>query len=100
MDDLGGYEKIAERAQKSAVQAGYGLLYLRAVVFVGESKFNTGDASDGWKLINTGLEQYWSSDVPPIRGYGLYALLASQVEFSRQPNLRLALGQECGDKME
>ena len=100
MDDLGGYEKIAERAQKSAVQAGYGLLYLRAVVFVGESKFNTGDASDGWKLINTGLEQYWSSDVPPIRGYGLYALLASQVEFSRQPNLRLALWQEGVDMID
>ncbi len=95
MGDLGNNQKAARRALGRAQQAAYGVLYLRALGFVAESKFDTGDRPDGWKLVCTGLERYWSGQFPTIRGYNLYSDLAFAAEAARQSNLQLALWREA-----
>src|ERR1700691_5805639 len=64
MGDLGAYEKIAQRAQDGAQQAGYGALYLRALGFVAGSKFDGGDRACWRKSILRGLERLWSGQFP------------------------------------
>ena len=95
MGDLGTYEKAARRAQDRAQQAGYGALYLRALGFVAESKFDTGDRAGGWKLVCTGLERYWSGQFPAMPGYNLYSYVAWAAEAAGQSNLQVALWREA-----
>jgi CHAT domain-containing protein/tetratricopeptide (TPR) repeat protein len=95
MGDLGAYEKAAHRAQDRAQQAGYGTLYLRALGFLADSKFNTGDRSGGWKLVFTGLGRYWSGEFPAMRGYNLYGEVAYAAEAAGQSNLQLANWREA-----
>jgi len=94
MGDLGTYEKAARRAQDRAQQAGYGALYLRALFFVAESKFETGDRSDVWKLVRTALERYWSGQFLALQGYNLYSLGAFAAEAAGQSNSQLANWRE------
>ena len=91
MGDLGAYEKIAQRAQDGAQQAGYGALYLRALGFVAGSKFDGGDRAAGWNLIYVGLERYWSGQFPVMRGYNLYTNAAYAAEAAGQSNSELAI---------
>lgn len=91
MGDLGGYEKAAHRAQDSAQQSGYGALYLRALGFVAERKFDAGDRAAGWKLAHAGLERYWSGQLPAMRGYNLYYEEAYAAEAAGQSNSELAI---------
>jgi CHAT domain-containing protein/cytochrome c-type biogenesis protein CcmH/NrfG len=95
MGDLGTDEKAASRAQERAQQAGYGTLYLRALGFIADSKFSTGDRSGGWKLVCTGQERYWSGQFPVMRGYNLYAAAAWAAEAADQSNLQLANWREA-----
>ena len=95
MGDLGAYEKEAHRAQDRAEQADYGALYLRALGFVVECKFNTGDRADGWKLLNTALERFWSAQYPSRRGYNLYTESAYDADSSGRPNLQMASLREA-----
>jgi CHAT domain-containing protein/cytochrome c-type biogenesis protein CcmH/NrfG len=91
MGDLGAYEKIAQRAQDGAQLSGYSALYLRALGFVEESKFDAGDRVSGWNLIYSGLERYWSGQFPVMRGYNLYTDAAYAAEGASQANLELAI---------
>lgn len=91
MGDLGDHEKAARRAQDRAQQAGYGALYLRALGFAAESKFDAGDRSGGWNLVSTGLERYWSGQFPAMRGYNLYTNAAYAAEAAGQSNSELAI---------
>jgi CHAT domain-containing protein/tetratricopeptide (TPR) repeat protein len=91
MGDLGGYEKAAHRALDRAQQSGYGALYLRALGFVAESKFDAGDRASGWNLVYTGLERYWSGQFPVMRGYNLYTNAAFAAEAAAQSNSELAI---------
>ncbi len=91
MGDLGAYEKIAQSAQDGAQRAGYGTLYLRALGFVAESKFNAGDRTSSWNLIYTGLESYWTGQFPVMRGYNLYTEAAYAAEAAGQSNSELAI---------
>ena len=95
MGDIGTYEKAARRAQDRAQQAGYGALYLRALGFVAESKFDTGDRSGGWKLVCAGLERYWSGQFPAMRGYNLYVQAAFAAEAADRSNLQVAILREA-----
>jgi len=94
MGDLGAQEIAASRAQDRAQQAGYGALYLRAVGFVAESKFLTGDRTRDWMFVCAGLDYYWSGQFPVMRGYNLYAeeALATGPD---QVNLQLAIWREA-----
>jgi CHAT domain-containing protein/tetratricopeptide (TPR) repeat protein len=94
MGDLGMQEIAASRAEDGAKQAGYGALYLRAVGFVADSKFLTGDRSTQWRSVFTGLDYYWSGQFPAMRAYNLYSeeALAAAPE---QENLRLAIWREA-----
>jgi CHAT domain-containing protein/tetratricopeptide (TPR) repeat protein len=94
MGDLGTHEKAAHRAQDRAQQAGYGALYLRAVGFLAESKFNTGDRPGVWRLVYAGLGRYWSGQFPAMPGYNLYTFAASAAG-EDQSNLRLAIWREA-----
>src|SRR6267378_3393454 len=95
MGDLGTSEKAARRALDRAQQAGYGTIYLRALVFVANSKFETGDPSSGWKLVGSGLERYWSGHLPAMRGYNLYYEVAYAARAADQSNLQLAIWREA-----
>jgi CHAT domain-containing protein/tetratricopeptide (TPR) repeat protein len=94
MGDLGSHDEEARRAQDRAEKAGYGVLYLRALGFVVEGKFNTGDRSDGWKLLTAGLDRFWSGQYPKRRGFNLYTEFAVDADASRRPNLQMASWRE------
>ncbi len=94
MSDLGGYERIASDARNRARQAGYEGLYLRATLFVAESKFNAGDRGGGWELVYEGLERYWQTQVPAMRGYSLHAGGAYAAENAGQADVQLAEWRE------
>jgi CHAT domain-containing protein len=91
MGDLGDNERAARRAQDRAQKAGYGALYLRALGFVAGHEFYSEDRADGWNLINTGLERYWSGRFPVMRGYNLYTDAAYAAEAAGQANSELAI---------
>ena len=95
MDDLGTSEQAARHAQDRAQQARYGVLYLRALGFVANSKFLTGNRLDGWKLVCAGLERYWSGQFPAMRGYNLYSHAALAADSAGQANLQLAIWREA-----
>ena len=95
MGDPGTYEKAARIAMDRAQQVGYGALYLRALGFEAEGKFDTGDRSGGWKLVCTGLERYWSGQFPAMRGYNLYTFEANAVEAAGQSSLEVAIWREA-----
>ena len=98
--DIGAYERAASRAEDSAQRAGYGALYLRALGFVAETKFDTGDPSCGWRLVRTGLERYWSGQFPAMRGYNLYNNVALAAEAAGQSNLQFAIWREATDTID
>jgi CHAT domain-containing protein len=100
MSNLGAYQRAATRAKDSAQQAGYGALYLRALGFIAETKFDTGDPSGGWKLVRTGLDRYWSEQFPAMRGYNLYNNVALAAEAAGQSNLQLAIWREAADTID
>jgi CHAT domain-containing protein/tetratricopeptide (TPR) repeat protein len=95
MGNLGANEKAASRAQDLAQRARYDALYLRALGFVSQSKFDTGNRSGGWKLVHAGLDSYWSLQVPVMRGYNLYTFGADAADNAGQPDLQLAMWQEA-----
>jgi CHAT domain-containing protein/tetratricopeptide (TPR) repeat protein len=95
MGDLGASEKAEIRSQQRAEQSAYGALYLRALGFLAESKFGTGDTAGSWKLVYTGLERYWSGPYPVMRGYNLYTEATIAADAAGQSNLQLAIWREA-----
>ena len=95
MGNLGGHEKFARRALDRAQRAGYDALSLRALGFLIDSKFSTGDRSGGWKLVCTGLERYWAGQFPAMRGYNLYSEVADAAGAASQPNLQMSIWREA-----
>src|SRR6202022_3589536 len=95
MGDLGAHQKAARRALERAQEGGYGGLYLRALGFVTNGKFETGDRLTGWKLVSAGLERYWSGQFSATRGYNLYYVLAVHLGHSEQPHLSVAIWREA-----
>ena len=100
MGDLGTYERAARRALDRAQQAGYDVLYLRALGFLADSEFNTGDRAGGWKLVCAGLERYWPGRVPVMQGYNFYGQGAFAAEAAGQSNLQLALWREAASLID
>jgi CHAT domain-containing protein len=95
MGDLGAAELAARRAQDRAQESGYGSLYLRALGFVAEINFETGNRPVGLKLVSTGLDRYWSAQFPVMRGYNLYTFAAEDAENTGLPYLQLANWREA-----
>jgi CHAT domain-containing protein/tetratricopeptide (TPR) repeat protein len=92
MGDIGSAESAARRAMEQAQKSNHGALYLRALAFVAEDRFLTGDRPGGWKLVSAGLERYWSEQVPAMRGYNLYYTLG---EAGDQPDPLEAIWREA-----
>ncbi len=95
MGDLGTDESAARRAMDRAQQSGYGALYLRALGFDAGDQRETGDASEGWRLVNTGLDRYWSGQFPAMRGYNFYTELAYMADAAARPHLQMACWREA-----
>jgi hypothetical protein len=95
MGDFGTFEKAARRAEDRAQQARYGGLYLRALAFLADGKFDAGDRPGGWKLACAGLERYWSGQFPAMQGYNLYYDISYAADSAGQSNLQLASGREA-----
>jgi CHAT domain-containing protein len=95
MGDIGADKRAASRALDRAQQNTYGSLYLRALVFIAENEFSTGDPTGASKTASAGLVRYWSSYLPALRGYGLYLEMAFAGEAAHQPNLQVASWREA-----
>ncbi len=99
MGDVGTYGEAAKRAQGRAQQVGYGTLYLRALGFVADSKLSSGDRAGVWKLVNAGLDRYWSGSFPAMRAYSLYTFEA-EATTPEQTRLHLAVWREATDVVD
>jgi len=64
-------------------------------VFLREMTAKLGDASEGWKLVNTGLGRYWSGQFPVMRGYNLYTEMARMADAAARPHLLMASWREA-----
>jgi CHAT domain-containing protein/tetratricopeptide (TPR) repeat protein len=95
MGDFGSFESAAQRAMDRAQPSGYGALYLRALGFLADDQFETGDPSRGGRLVSTGLGRYWSGQFPAMRGYNLYTEFAEGAEIAGRPNLQVADWREA-----
>lgn len=95
MGDLGAQDKIGSQALEEARKTGYGAAYLRAVGFVADDEFRSGNFPGAWKLIAKGMERYWSGQYVPVRAYLLCNILGSYVDSVQQPNLKVAIWQEA-----
>ena len=95
MGDIGTAEKAARRAMDLTQKSNYGVLYLRALGFVAEARFFTGDEPGAWQLVSAGLERYWSGQFPAMRGYSLYYLLGVDLGHGEQPDLLVAILREA-----
>lgn len=93
--DLGASQRAVDRAVTRARQSGYGGLYLRALGFLADTKFATGDPNGAWQVLDTGLARFWSGQFSAIRGYNLYAFLAENASETDRPNLQLAARKEA-----
>ncbi len=72
--DIGTSERAARSAMENAHKRNYGALYLRALDFLAEARFFTGDKPGAWELLWAGLASYWSGQSPARQGYNLYYL--------------------------
>ncbi len=95
LGNLGADQMAAGRALASAQQNGYGVLQRRALGFLADVKFDTGDPNGAWKLLSSGLARWWSGQFPAMRGYSLYVFLADHAEAVGRSNLQLALWSEA-----
>jgi CHAT domain-containing protein/cytochrome c-type biogenesis protein CcmH/NrfG len=95
MGDLGVDESAARRAMERARKSGYWALYLRALGFVAGDQRETGDTSEGWRLVSTGLDRYWSGQFPAMRGYNVYTELAYMAEAAAHSHLQMASWREA-----
>jgi CHAT domain-containing protein/cytochrome c-type biogenesis protein CcmH/NrfG len=95
MGDFGGNERSVRRAVHRAQRNQYNALYLRALGFAAGVQTETGNASEAWNLIGTGLNSYWAEQVPAMRGYNLYTELARVAETAIRPNLEMATWGEA-----
>jgi len=95
MGDIGTDKMAARLAMELADKNCYGSLYLRALSFAAGDQLAIGDQPGTGKLASTGLERYWSGELPAVRGYGLYAELAYSAEAAGRPNLQVAIWREA-----
>ena len=95
MGNLGTDVRLSQQAMDRAQQSGYPTLYLRALGFLAQDKFDSGDRSGGWKLTGTGLQRFWSGRFPAMRGYNFYTFMAVSDEAAGRPNFQLAILQEA-----
>ena len=94
MGDLGADQMTVQRALTRAQQSSYGGLYLRALGFLADDKFETGDPNGAGRLVGTGLTRWWLGQFPTARAYNFYVFLADNAEAAGRPNLQLALWNE------
>jgi CHAT domain-containing protein/cytochrome c-type biogenesis protein CcmH/NrfG len=92
--NVGLDQKLSRQAMDRAQRAGYGALFLRALSFEINDRFQTNDPHNGWSLLNSALARYWSGQFPLARGYNLYEIGADAAASSERPRLDLALRQE------
>jgi CHAT domain-containing protein/tetratricopeptide (TPR) repeat protein len=95
MGDLGASGKAALHALDRAQQDRYSALYLRALGFVANGEFLTGNPGDGWKIVCAGLKRYWSEQFPAMPGYNLYNHVALAADSAGQANLQVAIWREA-----
>jgi len=100
LGDLGADEGDVRRAMERARQSGYGALYLRAVGFAAGDQRETGNASEAWRLVGTGLDRYWSGQLPARRGYNLYTEMAHLAEAAARPYLQMEAWRQAAALIE
>ncbi|MBI3478210.1 MAG: CHAT domain-containing protein [Acidobacteria bacterium] len=92
--NIGSDERIVRTAMKRAQQSGYRALFLRTVTFVAEGELEIGDSSAAWRLLTTGMEQYWSGQFPVMQAYSYYSEYSVIAESVGRPHLQLATMRE------
>ena len=92
--NIGSDERTVRTAMKRAQRSGYRALFLRTVTFVADDELEIGDSSAAWRLLTTGMEQYWSGQFPVMRAYSYYSEYSVIAEFAGRPHLQLAALRE------
>jgi len=82
-------------ARKSALQAGYGTLYLRALGFCASNETGSGATDRAWVWDRAGLEKFWSGQYPPARAQHFYDDLSISAEDSAKWFLAVVLEREA-----
>ena len=72
----------ADHAFRLVKSVNYDSLYLRTVVQLAILDWTSGDFASATKLASEGLEKFWSTKLPAMRGYSLYSVLDSVAEDS------------------
>jgi CHAT domain-containing protein len=100
MSDLGHNEIAVRRAMDRARKSGYEVVYLRALGFLAGVQSETGNVPEGWRLVSTGLNRYWSGQFPAVRGYNLYTEMAHMAEVAARPHLQMASWREGAARID
>ncbi|HEX8817025.1 MAG TPA: CHAT domain-containing protein [Terriglobales bacterium] len=93
--DPNSTEYTLARARKSAQQAGYGTLYLRALGFCASNQTGSGSTDRAWEWDRVGLEQFWSGQYPSARAQHFYDDLSISAEDSAKWLLAVVLEREA-----
>lgn len=90
----------ANRAFELAKEVNYDSLYLRAAMELALLDWTGGNFADATKLANAGLEKFWSSGLPPMRGYSLYSVLDSVAEDSELWHADVTIDKEATELLD
>jgi CHAT domain-containing protein/tetratricopeptide (TPR) repeat protein len=93
--ELGSVEALQEDARKRAKAAHYPALSLRALSYVAGVTQLEGKQRQTWQLAMDGLSHFWSSPLPPMRGYNFYFRLGLMSEEDQLWHLQMGLDQQC-----
>ena len=95
--ELGLAKNLARQALGLAQEHGYESFYLRGLTVLATLESEGGDESTAWSAIQEGLGLYWKSNLPAVRAYSIYALLARMAQYRGHPNVQLASAFEALD---
>jgi CHAT domain-containing protein/tetratricopeptide (TPR) repeat protein len=87
----------ANRAFQLAKEVNYDSLYLRATMELAVLDWTSGNFANATRLVNAGLDKFWTQGLPPMRGYSLYAVLDSVAEDSELWHADVTIDREATD---
>jgi CHAT domain-containing protein len=93
--EVGPAKNLTQQAGELAKEHRYESFHLRALTSLANLEFEAGNEANAWSAIHEGLGVYWTSGLPLVRAYSLYALLDTMTEQLDHPNVQLAAAFEA-----
>jgi len=92
---LGTAKNLTRQALSIAKRHAYQGLYLRGISEMATLESEAGDESSAWSAVQEGLGLCWKFDLPTVRVYSMYALLARMAQHRDHPNVQFAAAFEA-----